>query len=62
MEDIMTEIMSLCVKYNQMFMTERAVRNCEDDTNYEMLSKAYELDKENFDNQYSKVENLIKKL
>ena len=59
MEDIMKEIMFLCVRYHEMYMMERAVRNCEDMDNYETLSKAYELDKQTFDEQYSKVENLI---
>ena len=60
MEDIMKEIMFLCVRYHEMYMMEQAVRNCEYMDNYETLSKAYELDKQTFDEQYSKVENLIK--
>jgi hypothetical protein len=60
MEDVMDEIMFLCVRYHEMYMRERAVRNCEDMNNYETLAKSYEMDKKTFDEQYTKVENLIK--
>ena len=49
MEEVMKEIMFLCVRYHEMYMMERAVRNCEDASNYETLSKSYELDKQTFD-------------
>jgi hypothetical protein len=55
----MKEIMFLCVRYHEMYMMERAVKNCEDSNNYETLVKAYQTDKETFDEQYKKVENLI---
>ena len=59
MEEVMKEIMFLCVRYHEMYMMEIAVINCEDASNYETLSKSYELDKQTFDEQYSKVEKMI---
>lgn len=41
-------------------MFESAVRNCEDKDSYVILVNAYQHNKEKFDEQYSKVENLIK--
>lgn len=51
--------MILCVKFHEMYTMEHAVKNCEDINNYETLHKVYILSKENFDEQYKKVENLI---
>lgn len=56
----MDEVMLLCVRYHEMRMAESAVRNCENLDNYETLAKAYELTKQTFDEQYSKVETLGK--
>jgi len=44
----MEEIMFLCVKYQKMYMMERALRNCKNVNNYETLAKAYELNKQRF--------------
>lgn len=62
---MMKEIMTLCVRYHEMYMMERAVRNCEDENdtdNYKILLKGLELDKESFEEQYTKIENLINSL
>jgi hypothetical protein len=61
MDNTMKEIISLCIRYHEMYMTERAVRNCDDMNSYEILVRAYELNKQIFDEQYKKVENLINK-
>lgn len=59
-EDKIFEIMILCVKYHEMYMAERALRNCEDLLNYEILAKSYNIEKKIFDEQFSKVTDLIK--
>lgn len=59
-EDVMNEISALCIRYAEMYMAERAVKNCEDMSNYEILVKGFNINKELFLEQYNKVETLVK--
>ncbi len=55
----MDEIMSLCIKYHQMKLSEQVARNCKATENYTNLAEGYKLDKILFDNQFKNVDNLL---
>lgn len=59
MENVMDEIMALCISYHYMFSTEQLVRNEEDDKVREALYTGYVKYRDNFDSQYKKVKMLV---
>lgn len=58
METIMNEIMTLCYRYTEMYNAEQRTKNCTEDE-YQFFIKGYLLNKELFDIQYKKVQELI---
>ena len=59
MENVMDEIMALCITYYYMFSAEQLVRNETDDKTREALYAGYLKCKNNFELQYKKVKDLV---
>jgi hypothetical protein len=59
-EDIMSQIMNLCINYCQLFLAEQAIRNENDNKARKSLMVGYLANKDIFDTQYKKVEDLIR--
>ncbi len=59
---LMDNIHYLCVRYHELYVSERNVRNCTDDEVLVILTEGYLADKSLFDEQWNSIKSIVTRL